>query len=165
MAVYNGLAPIHASERLVAPLAVDAPDIRAEAIQNRVSVIRARFIKCGILTAAGMQAGRVGGVLFEHGVAYYTYAHYAPKSLFAQYFYANAAHEAAMQILNYPIMGVTASSLVTASFSLLTGLLVAKLGAGVYNLCVEKERRVSLSLIGAIGAIFSSVFGWLFKDL
>lgn len=128
--------------------------------EARISVLKGRFIKAGIAVAACMQAIGAGGFLFEHGVAFYAYCRNAPSSLFMQYFYANAAHEAAEKILNQTIFGFSASSVATAAFSATTGILVIKLGVGIYNLTVEEEKKIPLSFLKAIQTIFSSLFSW-----
>ena len=74
--------------------------------QERALVIKGRIIKFGLSVGASMQAMGVGRRLLEHGIAFYAYVQYAPTSLFGQYFYAHAADELAMQVLNDLIAGI-----------------------------------------------------------
>ncbi len=126
---------------------------------NRTAgLYKRRIIRLGLLTAAAMQVLKVGGFLFEHGVAFYAYAKYAPKTLWAQYFYANAAHEAAKRILSTTLFGCSVSSVMTSVLAVVAGVIISKAGAAIYNLCVDKDKKISISLVDMISDIFSFVF-------
>lgn len=138
---------------------VDVPQIGHQAAAvRRAGIIKSRFIRLGLATTAAMQMTRAGGFLLEHSVAFYTYAQYAPNTLWRQYFCANATHVAAMKILSTNVFGVSISSITTVTVALAAGLIVAKGGAAIYNLCVEKEKKFSLSLMDMISDLFASVF-------
>lgn len=124
------------------------------AIKSRVEVLKGRFLDAGRAVAAAAYACRLGGFLLEHGAAFYAFVQIAPKTPFEQYFYAHAIHELAMSIMNYTIFGVSASSLATVAVALISGVIVTKVGITIYNLCVDKEWKINLTLIGTIQNIF-----------
>jgi hypothetical protein len=124
------------------------------AIKKRVEVLKDRFLDAGRAVAAAAMACRLGGFLLEHGAAFYAFVQIAPKTVLEQYIYANAIHELAMSILNFTVFGVSASTLATIAVAIIAGVLVTKLGIFIYNLRVEKEWQINLSLIGTIQSIF-----------
>lgn len=120
----------------------------------KVEVIKGRFLDAGKAVIAASYSFRIGGFLLEHGAAFYAYSQIAPASVFEQYFYANAIHEFSMSVMNYTICGVSASSLATATFAIISGIIVTKAGVTIYNLFVYKESRVNLTLVATIQNIF-----------
>lgn len=124
------------------------------AIKRKVEVLKGRYLDAGKAVAAIAYASRLGGFLLEHGAAFYAYVQIAPQTAFEQYFYANAIHELAMSIMNYSVLGVSASSIATVAVSLIAGVLVTKLGIVIYNLTVDKEWKINLTLIQTIQNIF-----------
>ncbi len=125
---------------------------------ERTELIKRRFIRFGFGIAAVMQAMNVGSFILKHGVAFYAYSQYAPTTLWGQYFYANATHEAAMQILGTKVLGLSILTVATAAFAIISGALSTKIGATLYNCCIEKEARISISLIDMISEIFNLIF-------
>lgn len=117
-----------------------------------------RIIRLGLVTAAVLQLMKVGGFLFEHSVAFYAYVQYAPKTLWGQYFYANATHEAAKRILSTTVLGCSISAVMTSVLAVIAGVTISKIGAAIYNLCVERNKKISITLIDMISDIFSVVF-------
>lgn len=124
-----------------------------------VDAIKGHFIKIGVMAAVGMQAFKIGGKALEHAVAFCVYLRYAPASPFEQYFYAHAAHEAAMKVLNYSCLGISVSSIATTSFALISGALAVKLSVAIYNRMASEKSKVDLSLTGVIQEVFFSVVG------
>lgn len=146
----------------------DAPSANAERkfevidpkheLIKRAHVIKRRIIRLGLGIATAMQIMRVGGFLLEHGVAFYAYSKYAPTTLWGQYFYANAAHEATMKILGTKILGFSVSSVATSTLAVISAIFASKLLAFIYNRFVEKESKISISVIDMISEIFHLVF-------
>ena len=126
--------------------------------KNTADLYKRRIIRLGLVTAAVLQLMKVGGFLFEHGVAFYAYVQYAPKTLWGQYFYANAAHEAAKRIFSITLLGCSISSVMTSVLAVIGGVAISKGGAAIYNLCVDRDKRISISMIDMISDIFSFVF-------
>lgn len=126
--------------------------------RNKPDLFKRRFIRLGLVAAASMHVTKAGGYLFEHGVAFYAYVQYAPKTLWGQYFYANATHEAAQKILTTSLFGFSISSVMTCAFSVVAGVIISKGGAAVYNLLVDRDKRISITIVDMISDIFSFVF-------
>jgi hypothetical protein len=142
--------------KLNEPVVVPLPDNVAN--QNMADLYKRRIIRLGLATAAAMQIMKVGGVLFEHSVAFYAYVQYSPKTLWGQYFYANATHEAAKKILSTTLLGCSISSVMTSALAVRAGVVVAKSGAAIYNCCVDKDKKISIGLSDMVSDIFSLVF-------
>ena len=131
---------------------------KKEGIANKPEIFKHRIIRLGLISAASLQVMKVGGYLFEHGVAFYAYAQYAPKTLWGQYFYANATHEAAQKILTTSLFGFSISSVMTCVFSVCAGVIISKSAVIVYNLLADRDKRISITIIEMISGIFSFVF-------
>ncbi|MBA3603492.1 MAG: hypothetical protein H0W50_07615 [Parachlamydiaceae bacterium] len=126
--------------------------------RKTADLYKRRIIRLGLLSAAAMQVMKVGGFLFEHGVAFYAYVQYAPKTLWGQYFYANAAHEAAKRILSTTLFGCSVSSVMTSVLAVVAGVIISKGVAAIYNLFVDRDKKIFISLVDMISDIFSFVF-------
>jgi hypothetical protein len=140
---------------------IDLGKLSKKAAKKRKDAIEGRFIKLGAATAVAMQAMGVGGWLLEHAVAFYAYAQSPPATVFAQYFYANATHEVAMQVIGYSVCGISLSTIATTIASMAVGVFVIKAGIEIYNLCVEEECQINLGIIEVIQEIFFRLFAWL----
>lgn len=124
------------------------------AIGRKVAVLKARFIDIGKSSAAFAYTFGLGEWALTHAAGLYAYVQVAPATAFQQYFYANAIHEIAMAIMNFTILGISAAAIATVSVALIVGVLVTKGGVLIYNLCVDKEWRINLSLLSTIQNIF-----------
>ncbi len=159
-----GINAINLNEKVFVPIANSPSSVELPAIDpledaNRTAdLFKRRFIRLGLATATAMQLMKVGGFLFEHSVAFYAYVQYAPKTLWGQYFYANAAHEAAKKILTTTLLGCSISSVMTSALAVVAGVVITKSGAAIYNCCVDRNKKISISLIDMISDIFSLVF-------
>jgi hypothetical protein len=133
----------------------------SDAIKERVKTLRNHFFKLSVGVGAALYKANVGGFLFEHGVAFWVYTQQAPQSLWAQYFYANAAHEAAMQIFGYNVFGViSVSHVATIAFAIVASVVVIKIGVAIYNAYAAKdfkEYEVVLSITDLVKETFSGL--------
>lgn len=130
-------------------------------VRKQVRKVKKIFINVGAGAAVVMQAAGAGGYLLENAVALYAYAQTASTSVFAQYFFANATHELAMQVIGYSVCGVSLSTVATTLLSMIVGVIVIKVGIEIYNLCVEEDQKIYLNFARIIHKVFFSLFAWL----
>lgn len=148
----------------------DAPKISIKPADGEIEFqgqrAKVRCIDLGV--ASGLTAFNYdfGGFILRNGAAFYAYSQYTFDSAFEQYLYANLAHELAMRILNYSILGISASSIATATTTILVGVTITKLSVFVYNRWVDDENQITLSLVEATHIIFCRVFlGGIFSTV